>query len=174
MKDTGGFAVDAAGRSAGFTLVELIFVLLIVSVLLIVAVPNYDSVIIGSKVDKARFAIATSLAFARTEAIKRGEDIQLCRGSGGSCGTASGSTDWSGDGWKVVVDSSNEILRTDESDTPGVTINYGCGDFISFGGNGQRTSSGTAECQFSFGDAGGDSSFDKSLWIAPSGRVRMN
>ncbi len=55
----------------GFTLIELIIVMLVVAILLTVAVPNFDSTLAESKLDKARYSLATSLAFARTEAVKR-------------------------------------------------------------------------------------------------------
>mgnify|MGYP000562430767 CR=1 FL=1 len=154
----------------GFTLVELMVVLAIVAILLLVATPNYDSLIIGSKVDKARYALASSLAFARTEAVKRGDDVTVCRGSSGTCGTGTGATSWNNNGWKVIAEGA--IIRTTESDNAGVDIDYECGDFISFGADGEK-SSGTNECEFSFADGGGDASYDKSLWINAVGRVRM-
>ncbi len=159
----------------GFTLVELMVVLAIVAVLLLVATPNYDSVIIGSKVDKARYALASSLAFARTEAVKRGETISLCRGSSGTCGTGTGSTSWNDNGWKVM--SGGTILRTTDSANEDVDIQFDCGDFITFGDSGERASSGPGggdgECNFAFSDGGGDTSFDENLWINMVGRVRM-
>ena len=158
----------------GFTLVELIIVLAIAAILLLVATPNYDSVIIGSKVDKARYSLASSLAFARTEAVKRAETISLCLGSSGACGTnqSVGDVDWSTAGWHVRT--STEILRTVDSDNEGVDITYGCGNFISFNSDGEKSSTGTTECEFEFEDSGGDASYDKSLFINAMGRVRMN
>ena len=162
-------------RSSGFTLIELMVVLAIVAILLLVATPNYDSVIVGSKIDKARYALASSLAFARTEAVKRGETISLCIGSGdANCGaTETGNTSWSGGGWRVVVSADNQTLRRTESANNGVSIAYGCGNFVSFGASGERRSS-SGECTFSFSDTGGDGSYDKNLWINAVGRVRMN
>ncbi|MCW8887392.1 MAG: GspH/FimT family pseudopilin [Motiliproteus sp.] len=158
----------------GFTLVELIIVLAIAGILLLIATPNYDSVIIGSKVDKARYSLASSLAFARTEAVKRGEEISLCLGSSGACGTnqSVGDVDWSTAGWHVRT--SAEILRTVDSDNDGVAITYDCGNFISFNSEGEKSTTGTNVCEFEFADSGGNSTFDKSLFINAMGRVRMN
>ncbi|OMH28403.1 GspH/FimT family pseudopilin [Motiliproteus sp. MSK22-1] len=162
--------------SGGFTLIELMVVLAIVAILLLVATPNYDSMIIGSKVDKARYALASSLAFARTEAVKRGETVSLCLGSSdGNCGTddTNNPVSWVGTGWRVLVAADNQTLRRTENSITGVDINYSCGDFISFGASGERRS-GSGECSFSFSDSGGDPSYDKNLWINTVGRVRMN
>ena len=60
---------------SGFTLIELLIVLAIVAVLLVVASPNYDSIISGSKVDETRLGLATSLALIGV----RGPDLRSCR-----------------------------------------------------------------------------------------------
>lgn len=157
----------------GFTLIELMIVLAILSVLLFVAVPNFDSVMADSEVDKARYNLATGLALARTEAVKRGEDVTVCHGTTGTCGTGTGSVNWTNLGWKVVVDSSDEILRVDDSPNDKVTVTYDCGDFISFNSVGYRNSSGSGECEYSFSDTRG-ASITERLCIAASGRVRMS
>lgn len=158
----------------GFTLIELMIVLVILSVLLFVAVPNYDSVIAGSEVDKARLNLATGLALARTEAVKRGEDITLCRGSSGTCGINTGNVAWTGLGWKVLVASDNEIIRVDDSANNKVNILYNCGDFVSYGSVGTRSSNtGTGECEYTFTNERSPN-VSKFLCIAATGRVRMS
>ncbi len=156
----------------GFTLIELMIVLLILSVLLFVAVPNYDSVIADSEVEKARLNLATGLALARTEAVKRGENVSLCRGSSGTCGTGTGAVTWTGAGWKVLIDSSNEIIRTDDSVNTKVNVSYDCGDSITYTSVGVRQSSGV-ECEYAFTDTRG-ASVSTYLCIAATGRVRMS
>ncbi|MEH6625105.1 MAG: GspH/FimT family pseudopilin [Motiliproteus sp.] len=156
----------------GFTLIELMIVLVIAGVLLLVATPNFDSVIVGSKIDKARYSMASSLAYARTEAVQRADTVFLCRGSSGACGTndSLGDITWS-TGWHVR--DSTGILRTVDSDNDGVDVIYACGDFISFNADGEKTSTTTLECGFTFSKSGPDTSFDKSLLINAVGRVRM-
>ncbi len=166
-------AMKPALVNRGFTLIELIIVLAIAGILLLVATPNYDSVIIGSKVDKARYSMASSLAYARTEAVKQAGTVSLCRGSSGACGTneSVGNITWTTVGWQVRT--ATEILRTVDSANDGVDVIYGCGDFISFNADGEKSSSGTTECQFTFQDSGGNTDFNKSLLINAMGRVRM-
>lgn len=153
----------------GFTLIELMIVLAILSVLLFVAVPNYDSVIADSEVDKARLNLATGLALARTEAVKRGEDISLCRGTVSPCAAGV----WTGSGWVVLVQDSGEIIRVDDGLNNRVNITPSCGSFITFGSGGSRLSSGSVECVFLFEDTRG-ANMQANLWIAASGRVRMD
>lgn len=168
--------ISVQGGQRGFTLIELLIVLVILSILLLVAVPNYDSVINESKLDKARYNVASGLAFARTEAVKRGEDVSLCKDSdtGVSCGVASTTTSsWTGLGWKVVVDRTGESLRIDDADNSGVTVQYSCGDVVTYTAAGSRGSSLTTECQFTFADTKSvaDSIY---LCVAATGRVRMS
>ncbi|WP_421866895.1 GspH/FimT family pseudopilin [Motiliproteus sp.] len=155
--------------SRGFTLIELLVVLAIVAVLLTIATPNFDSVISGSRVDEARLSVATSLAMARTEAIKRGESVRMCAGTSGNCGTSdSGNTDWSA-GWRVQISSDSEDIQVNARSDANTTVNYGCGNFIEFSNTGERTTSGTTGCEFAVSSNGSTS----SLFINQTGRVRM-
>lgn len=157
---------------AGFTLIELMIVLVILSILLFVAVPNYDSVINDSKLDKARHNVASGLALARVEAVQRGQDVSFCRGSSGACGAGTGLTNWSGNGWKVR--DAAEIIRIDDADNTGVTVTYECGDTLTYNSLGALTSSLTGtECQFVFVDPQGVAAASY-LCIAATGRVRMS
>ncbi|RDE18495.1 prepilin-type N-terminal cleavage/methylation domain-containing protein [Motiliproteus coralliicola] len=157
-------------RSGGFTLIELLVVLAIVAVLLTIATPNFDSVISGSRVDEARLSVATSLATARTEAIKRGERVRMCVGTSGSCDTTdSGIEDWSG-GWQVQISSSSEAIQINARSDNNTVVNYNCGNVIEFDNSGERTtSSGISPCTFSITSDGTTS----SLYINQTGRVRM-
>jgi type IV fimbrial biogenesis protein FimT len=147
----------------GFTLIELLIVLAIVAVLLVVASPNYDSIISGSKVDETRLGLATSLALARTEAIKRGETIRVCAGSSGNCA----STDWNA-GWKILRPD-GEVLQVVQHGGGDASVSYDCGAFISFSNSGARDSS-TGTCIFTVSKSG----ISKPLTINATGRVRMN
>ncbi|MEH6824822.1 MAG: GspH/FimT family pseudopilin [Motiliproteus sp.] len=156
-------------RARGFTLIELLIVLAIVAILLMVASPNFDSIISGSKVDETRLGLATSLALARTEAIKRGETIRICAGTTGTCGSAvSGTVAWA-NGWRVQIESTNELLQVVQQNGSDAEISYDCGNFISYSNSGARgSSSGT--CTFTISNNG----ISKVLTINATGRVRMN
>lgn len=160
----------AKAFARGFTLIELIIVMLVVAILLTVAVPNFDSTLAESKLDKARYSLATSLAFARTEAVKRGTEVDLCVGtSDAACGTTdTGNNDSWGDGWKVY-DANAGVLRRDQSENQGITISYDCGEVLTFNGLGARTSS-AGNCEFTFTDDG----LSKKLIVSATGRAQMD
>ena len=154
---------------AGFTLIELLIVLAIVSVLLLVATPNYDPIITGSRLDEARMEVATSLAMARTEAIKRSVTVNMC--ADGGAATSCSSSDWNA-GHRVLVVGS-EVLTSTSRDDPQIAIAFSCGDSLAFDPLGERSSStGTAECVFTFSDPDGVVS-SKTLGVNLTGRVSL-
>ncbi|MEH6651035.1 MAG: GspH/FimT family pseudopilin [Motiliproteus sp.] len=159
--------------SKGFTLVELIIVMAIVAILLFVATPNLNSVMIGSKIDDGRMTVATSLAMARSEAVTRSQNASLCVGvvGGASCGTTdTGNVDWSS-GWRVIIN--GQLVQLIERDDSQVSIEYSCGEVLTFNSSGARANGVSAECVFTTSDASGGGSDDKVLRIAQTGRVRL-
>ncbi|MEH6469638.1 MAG: GspH/FimT family pseudopilin [Halopseudomonas sp.] len=155
---------SSSNNHGGFTLIELLIVLAIVAVLLVIASPNYDSIISGSQVDEARLGLATSLALARTEAINRGETITVCAGSNGACSNAA---TWQ-TGWQVFT-SGNELLQVIERDTDDAAVGYTCGKSLTYTSSGSRGTTG-GECVFTISKNG----TSKTLSISATGRVRMN
>ncbi len=147
-------------HACGFTLIELLIVLAIVAVLLTVASPNFDSIISGSKVDETRLGLATSLALARTEAIKRGETIRICAGTPGDCSA----TDWSA-GWEVLRPD-DEVLQVVQHDGADADV-IGCRPSVAYTSNGALES---GPCTFTISR----NSSSKALAINATGRVRMN
>lgn len=168
-------AGDISSRQSGFTLIELLVVLAIVGVLLFIATPNYNSVMSGSKVDKQKLEVATSIALARSEAVKRGALVRMCSAFSGDCKAEtddSGNESWAS-GWSVTVVEDGTLLRNQQGIAEGVTFYYTCGKFIEFNAAGARTSStSTNECEFRLGIAG-DSSFDSAISINLTGRTSL-
>lgn len=78
-------------RIAGFTLVELMMVLVVSAVLLGIAVPSYKSFIHNQRIKNASFELFASLIVARSEAIKSNGDVTITPTSGS----------WQA-GWKIT------------------------------------------------------------------------
>lgn len=61
-----------AGRRAGFTLIEIVVVLVIISMLLGTALTNMKGLVPGAATESAAQDVAAKLDFARTQAVARG------------------------------------------------------------------------------------------------------
>lgn len=90
----------------GFTLIELIVTLAVVSVLLLTGIPMLNQMITNNRLVTQINNIAGSLSVARSESIKRGESITLCGSTdGATCDTSS----WES-GWIVFSDANNNAV----------------------------------------------------------------
>lgn len=96
----------------GFTLVELAITLAVAVVILAVGIPVFSTMIANNRAAADSNALVTAFQLARSEAVKRGEQVKVCAGGDGSpTPTAcSGANDWA-KGLLVRVTSSDETLR---------------------------------------------------------------
>lgn len=94
--------------ACGFTLVELLMVLSVMAVLVTFAVPSFSGMLNSSKLTAASNSLLSSIYLARSEAIKRGSRVALCKSVDGiSCVPGGG---WE-QGWIVFHDSNNNGER---------------------------------------------------------------
>ena len=87
---------------AGFTIIELMIVVAIAAVLSVIALPYMKDVISNQRVRAGVTEMHLSLLLARSEAIKRNDDINIVR-TGGS---------WAG-GWTVQLPDTTVLRTTD-------------------------------------------------------------
>lgn len=80
------------GPTRGFTLFELLITIAIVAILAGIALPNFSELMRRMTVSETTNELVGALNLARSEAVKRGNDVEVI--------SASGSDDWSG-GWVV-------------------------------------------------------------------------
>jgi len=105
-------------KTNGFTLVELLFVIAIMSILLGLAVANLQPIIERSQSEQALSDLRMDIVFSRGEAIKRG-------GSVGFCGTQTGDACINGyqSGWLVLLyNNTDTILSWTRQEESSVTI----------------------------------------------------
>jgi type IV fimbrial biogenesis protein FimT len=106
---------ERSGRRGGFTLVELLAVVALVAVLAMLAAPSFVAWRARDQVDARARVLISSLSYARSEAIRRGTRITLCRiDAARRCLAAraaceGGALDWSC-AWAVMSDTNGTAL----------------------------------------------------------------
>ena len=94
------FQIQATARlSRGFTLLELMVALTVAAVLFGVGVPSFVDMIRNNRAAANINELSTAFAIARSEAVRRGAAVTVCRSSdGATCGA-----NWAA-GWIIFVD----------------------------------------------------------------------
>ena len=91
-------------RQGGFTLLELLVAVAVAAILLALAVPALRVFIQNNREDAEADSLISSLDYARSEAVKRDADVEVCAStvdtSTPATPTCSGSTTWN-TGWIV-------------------------------------------------------------------------
>jgi type IV fimbrial biogenesis protein FimT len=100
-------------RMCGMTLIEVLVVLLVLSALWSLGAPAFSPVIHNTRLAAYTNNFLAGLALARSESIRRGRRVVLCKSSNGSDCTKVG--EWSG-GWLIFEDANNDAVR-DASET---------------------------------------------------------
>ena len=95
-------------KQSGFTLIELLVVLAIAAIITTTAIPSFQSFIQNNRMSTTVHSFVSSLNLARSEAVKRGERVTVCKSNNSS--TCSNSGNWQ-QGWIVFVDSNDNGQR---------------------------------------------------------------
>jgi len=160
-------------KNRGFTLLELIITLAVMSILVTVGFPSFSSMLKTNAVNTERDNLFNSLVYARTEAIKRGETITICKSSDLIiCDTTATWTK----GWIIFEDSNGNgvllgetIMRVQETLKQEILLSFDNGDFVTFDGLGKASdTNGT----FSFSHSSGETDYDRTITLSTTGRSR--
>lgn len=75
-------------KTAGFTIIELMIAIALLAVVLVIGVPSFTSTIERNNLATKNNILVSDLSIARSEAIKRGQSITLCKSIDGiNCST---------------------------------------------------------------------------------------
>jgi type IV fimbrial biogenesis protein FimT len=105
----------------GFTLVEMLVTVSILSTLLSVGIPSFRALIVQNRLSAQSNDFITTLALARNEALKRSASVTACRSANPqaddpSC-TSGGSDGWK-NGWIVFVETEGGAVGTRQAGEP--------------------------------------------------------
>ena len=170
---------------SGVTLVELLIVILITTVLASIAIPSYRTMVISNRVTSMVSDLHSALLLARSEALKRGAPVGICKTSNPSaasptCDASSTTLGWAA-GWIIYVDTDNSKTRASSealiqvygpyltSASDGKIISDAANDSLTFNMTGQVFT----KTQFVVSAPSGYSSKDRAVCIAVGGRAKV-
>ena len=172
----------ALESAAGFTLIEVMVVVAIIAILATLAVPSFARLISSTAVSGNVNNFMSDARYARSEAIKRGRTVTMCRSDAPeaatpACSTVTG-TDWS-NGWLIFVDTDSDgtldtgeqLLRIQPQVTNIDSIKAPSGtsfDTFTYGPLGRSNNNGTMLVK----GKGDFSGVNRNLIIDTVGRVR--
>ena len=168
-------------RCKGFTLIELMVTLTVAAILLTVGIPGFQEFIKSNSLSTGVNAFVAGLNLARSEAIKRGGRVTLCKSSTlSACATSGG---WE-QGWIIffdqgvagTVDSGDAIVRTNGPASGDITLrgNFFVKDRVSYLSSGiVEPNNGTViACDHRIKNFATDKAKARAIIISKVGRVR--
>jgi type IV fimbrial biogenesis protein FimT len=165
-------------KSAGFTLIELVVVMVIAGILITLAVPSYHYVTTANRIAGEINGLLGDMQFARGEAIKEGQPVVVCSSTDGA--TCANSTSWTS-GWIVfsdlnsngAYDAGEPVLRVQPALTSGDTLQANNNvRAVSFSREGFATNVAAA-ATLALHDSTSNSSFTRCLAISIVGSLAV-
>lgn len=104
----------------GFTLVELMVTIAVLAIILSLAVPAFQNIVVSTRLNTVANEIADVMSYARSEAVKRNRVVTFCTASTATA-TSCGAPGTSWVHWIVLA--GGEVVRRGEISRYGATIN---------------------------------------------------
>ncbi len=177
--------------SKGFTLIELLVVIAIIALLMALAAPSFKLQLQSSAITGGVNSFLADIRFARSEAIRRGGGVVMCRSDSPEAANAtcsSGAGNGWVSGWIIFVDKNNNgardynasstlddnILRIQSPITNLDTIAEGgtAGTKFQFTGTGRLVGTGNTE-SLTFGGTQFASKIKRVVCVSIGGRARI-
>ncbi len=164
-------------KNMGFTLVELMITIAIVGIIVGFGIPGFQEMIRKNRASSTANELISTLNLARSEAIKRGQIVTVCKSANVTDATPSCSADanWN-QGWLIFVDingngaidGNDTRLKIGQPSAKGLSINETNDDaFLSFKSNG-LSNTGTTSLEICVG------TIKRTIDMSNTGRVRID
>ncbi len=154
----------------GFTIIELMAVMVVVAILATLAAPNLREMIARVRLKTAAGDLHTSLFYARSEAIKRNAGVTI---------VPVDATDWS-KGWSVQIQAGGTVLARQDP-YPQIAVSTRNAAYVAtsvpsviFSGSGRETGGGGAGIAFVFTSPQSPTSPARCVVLDPSGRPKVS
>ncbi len=128
--------VSLSAQNAGFTLIELMIVMVVVAIFVTVGVPNFQNLVSDNRLSTQANSLVSSLQLARSEALKLRTPVSVCRTTNGT--DCAGPGAWE-TGWLVFIDSNangdvdgEQIIQSISGLDSGVTLRAAAAPFTDF------------------------------------------
>ena len=171
-------------RQGGFTIIELLTGITILSLLLAIGVPSFNDFVRTNRLAGQVNELMTAMNYARSEAYKRGMTVSVCAANpaGDNCAAAGAWTN----GWLVITDATggsgsgdgligagDAILQRYPAPPGGFTYTTS-GSWVGFKPMGMATGAGTAiPFQFQVYKSGCSGRERRTIDVVTSGRVSL-
>ncbi len=171
-----GALASRRARVQGFTLTELIVVIVIAAILMLIAYPSLNATVQSNRVDTVANQFIATLSMARSEAVKLGCTVNVTAGSNG--------TNWGSQGWVVTPSTGCTQLPIQQNvqqvaALTGSLTAYGSAGQLSFNSTGQLVSTnnaaGVPEFDFIFCADGATATYPvaQGVTVVLFGRARL-
>ena len=167
-------------RQSGFTLIELLVALAVVAVLVMTGIPSFADLIKNNRVSTQANALMRALQLARSEAVKRGGQVTVCKSANQTACITSGN--WE-QGWIVfvdndgdgVIDAGEDIVRVQATLPTSYTVKVGANldDWVGYLPSGLTKGAGALGNDTFKICADNNVNYSRHLIVSRSGRVRM-
>ena len=161
-------------KISGFTLMEMLITVALISIVMAIAIPSMTTFNQNDRLTTNINTLIGHLAYARSEAVKRSQQVSICVSNDGA--TCTGGNNWE-DGWMIYIDAdgsntfdaAEEVLRAQQTLTSNQTLTPTTfASQVTYDYRGFATSTGSFQlCDNRTGPHG------KTISISNTGRVRL-